>query len=98
MLTVTRATELRKTKKTKNILRAAAPVWMSLSLYETGHSQLQFVNFIKQQHKGTSHSNPVLNSKDTNRKMMAYDETVWCETHVKERRAGKKDVAAQVCI
>lgn len=63
---------------------------MSVSLYETGHSQLQFIKFIKQQHRGTSQSNPVLNSIDTNRKMMAYDETLWCETDVKERRAGRR--------
>lgn len=71
------AIELKKQKqKHKPIIRAAVPVWMSVSLYETGHSQLQFINFIKRQHRGTSLSNPVLNSIDTNRKMMAYDESV----------------------
>ena len=45
--------------------------------------------FIKQQHRGTSQSNPVLNSIDTNRKMRIYHETPRCEKDVKERWGGR---------
>lgn len=46
--------------------------------------------FIKQQHRGTSLSNPVLNSIDTNRKMMIYHETRPCEKDVNKRRGGRR--------
>lgn len=42
--------------------------------------------FIKQQHMGTSQSNPVHNSIGTNRKMMIYHETQRCEKDVMGRR------------
>lgn len=45
--------------------------------------------FIKQQHRGTSQSNPVHNSIDINRKMIVCQETPWCEKDVKgKRKAG----------
>lgn len=42
--------------------------------------------FIKQQQRGTFEFNLVLNSIDTNRKIMAYQGPPWCEKNVKERK------------
>lgn len=66
--------------------------------YETAHSQLQFIKVHNAAGWGGSLSNPVLDSTDTNRKMMAYDETLWCEKDVKERGGRQEDVVAQACL
>ncbi len=79
-------------KHNKGLLCLCACLWVFMKQDTANYK------FIKQQHRGTSQSNPVLNLIDKNRKTMVYHETPWCEKDVRGEMERQEDFVTKAMV